>query len=817
MVERFEELDDSERRRLCDTMINKRVSLFLGSGISLDSKGPHVQMKSAENLRKDLVNLNDLPASATLPQAYSVMTQEQIQEKITTHYTCSVPGPTVMRLAQNPWRRVYTLNVDNCFETAFRHHIEQSEFDEDSIETFNFCDSYSELRSDKRCSIVHLHGNVERAEDGYVFSRDEYALSIQQPNSWMLTLSQLIRTDTFIVSGTSLEEIDVAYYLQQRSQKTRRGDVSPSILIEPYPNRLTEDLCERHEFVLFEGTPLQFFDVLEKIDSRIIRPWIDNERDGLAGLELPSAERLLFSSTFEVIPDEPEKTPTPARFLLGVELTWSMLAANSDIPREVFSEIRGHILSTVDDPDFRVLMLVDSLGSGKTALLKRLAFDLSSGSTSVFWYSGLGLELDARRVSEIFDSMKERTIVFVDNFADALNSISLVLDGIGKKDILFVCCERDYRLPYIENAFTGEDYLQIKDALELTVSEATVLRRAHEEEGLSTISSISDMQYLSQVRGKAIAEANCRIQSNFRQIDAIVDGLSKECSDSQVETYLTVSLARFCYSMGVQRSVLSTISFPDEVEFLFSEESPLRLKYSSDRNSFVVPRHAIIGNRLIERKRKSGDRSLLTAFKDLAISVAPRVNPGTIRQKTPEAQLLGRLMDYDNNVKRFIDDWAEEFFAELKPLCGWNSRYWEQMSLLKLDRFLASPDDTFLLDESIQNARSAVSVELHPFSLTTLAKVLFQAMEKSPSRRDQLFEEAWEHIVHADDREARWSSRGATLFVVCFGGVLRFLNMGGQLSGERYERLRNMVATTHSLKIRDRRLTGLREALSKII
>ena len=419
-----------------------------------------------------------------------------------------------------------------------------------------------------------------------------------------------------------------------------------------------------------------------------------------------------------------------------------------------------------------------------------------------------------KRIAEIFSAIAGPVLVFVDNFADNLNTISLILSSTKKTDILFVCGERDYRLPYIENAFTGEDYLLIRYALELTSEEASALKRIHEAEGLSTIKSIPERQYLGQVTGKTIAEANCRIQHNFKTIDSIVESLSEECTEEECATYLAVALARFCYAIGVRRSVLSTISFPDTVEFLFSESAALPLKYSDYGGNFTVPKQPIIGDRIIEVARKRHSRGLLTAFTDLATSLAPRVNPSTIRRRTPEAQLLGRLMDYDNNVKRFIDDYAEEYYASLKPLCMWNARYWEQMSLLKLDRFFVSPSDTFLLEESIQHARSAISAELHPFSLTTLSKVLFRAMEKLPSRRDQLFAEAWGHMLDADEREARWATRGATLFVVCFGGVLSYIQMGGQLSGVQYEKLRDMVATTHLLKIRDRKLAELRETLS---
>ena len=252
MPDCFENLNYRDKRRLCDSIVHRRVSLLLGSGVSLDSEGISEKMRSADQLRRDLVSLTELPSSASLQQAYSLMTHDQIQREITDHYTCTKVGKTINRLAPIPWRRVYTLNVDNCLEEAFKQVIKEREFEPECLEVFNFSDSFSELLSDKRCSIVHLHGTVLQAADGYVFSRDEYVQNILQPNSWMLTLCQLIRTDTFVVAGTSLDEIDVNFYLHQRNQRTTRGDIPPSILIEPNPNRLTQKLCDDHEFCLFE-------------------------------------------------------------------------------------------------------------------------------------------------------------------------------------------------------------------------------------------------------------------------------------------------------------------------------------------------------------------------------------------------------------------------------------------------------------------------------------------------------------------------------------------------------------------------------------
>jgi len=772
-------------------------------------------MKSASSLTKHLLEIVGLPNGYSLTSAYDLLNEQQKADELTLPYTCVEAGPTVSRLADLPWQRVYTLNIDNAFEVAFKNTIARREFDPDSLEVFNFCHGFSELRREKRCSLIHLHGTVESPEDGYVFSRDEYAQSLQNPNSWMLTLSQLIQNETFIVAGTSFDEVDVSFYLKQRSQRTIRGDVPPSVLVEPKPNKVTEKLCADNEFVLFEGTTLEFLDELVRIDERLLRPWVDNGRDGLSGLGLPRATRLKFSNTFETVPDVPEETANPARFLLGAELSWAMLAARSDIEREIYKSLRATIVEELQNGEAPILSIFDDPGSGKTSILKRLAFDFSRGSDAVFWYTGLGVDLSPKEIAEVFSSLVGPVLVFVDNFADALNTIEQICISLDKQNLLFVCAERDYRLPYIESTLSQVDYKKVVGHLGLSKAEASSLRDLHRDEGLSTIQTVSDAVFFGQVVGKTIAETNCRIQDHFKTIDDIVDSLILECDKAEVGAYVVVALARYCNAIGVRRNVLGHITQSDAVEYLLSDEAALPIKYSDFGSSFVVPKQGVIGERVLEKSRSQDQ--LFTAFVDLAKSIAPRVDRQAIKRKTPEAMLLGRLMDFDKIVKRFIDAYAEDFYTQLKASCGWNARYWEQLSLLKLDRFFASPDDTFMLEESLQHARSALSTEVHPFSLTTLAKVLFEAMEKRPLQRDSFFADAWGRINEAYELEKRWATRGATLFIVTFKGVIKFLDAGGQLTGEQYERLRDMVADTHALKIKDTRLADLRTQLNDVL
>ena len=51
--------------------------------------------------------------------------------------------------------------------------------------------------------------------------------------------------------------------------------------------------------------------------------------------------------------------------------------------------------------------------------------------------------------------------------------------------------------------------------------------------------------------------------------------------------------------------------------------------------------------------------------------------------------------------------------------------------------------------------------------------------------------------------------------MIAFGGVLSYLNLGGQLTGEQYEYLRDMIAETRALKVSDKKLIVRRAELEE--
>lgn len=382
----FGDLSTNVLQDISRALHDRNYYLLIGSGVSTDSKGINGNLESTSQLTHRLNKEIDENFSFNLPQIYSLLKKDQIEKLLTNPFKCVDPGVTIKRLVQYNWRRVYTFNIDNCFEVAARKWLRERGYNSELVECIHFKDVYSENAAVKVQSIVHLHGSVDRPDDGYVFSHREYARIMTEVNRWMGTLTDLINSSPFIVSGTSLNEIDVEFYLQSRSLNSGQMSSLPSILIEPFPNLLTEKLCADHGFVLFRGDTIDFLNQIEShasepplIDLSAFRPTLE--------VKVVDEEDLLrFEQAFEKVPSNPRIERSSNRFLLGAGLTWSMIAGNSDILRDVTEEIELTISEQRSgNPDLQSFVIFDEAGSGKSALLRRLAFRHAGRSKNVFW------------------------------------------------------------------------------------------------------------------------------------------------------------------------------------------------------------------------------------------------------------------------------------------------------------------------------------------------------------------------------------------------------------------------------------------------
>jgi len=159
-------------------------NLLLGAGVSRDSKTSNGPLPSGDAFRQDLCRLKGARDNSPLQRVYATLTPAEIQEHVVKRFRNCQPGPSVTKLTQFIWRKIFTFNIDDALERAY-----EAPGRVQAPKPFHFNDDYCEERHLSEVPIIHPHGWVGRSDQGFVFSRDEYVRQIKSINPWMVLLT----------------------------------------------------------------------------------------------------------------------------------------------------------------------------------------------------------------------------------------------------------------------------------------------------------------------------------------------------------------------------------------------------------------------------------------------------------------------------------------------------------------------------------------------------------------------------------------------------------------------------------------------------
>ena len=791
------------------TLLTGGYNLLVGSGVSLDSKnGLGETLRTAETLRRDLCKLKGVRDTTTLPRVYSLLSEQERRTELVDRFANCKPGPSLSSLPHFLWRRLFTFNIDDALEASYRDAMDAKQ----SLIPLNFDAPFEPTPDRRELHAIHLHGWVGQAQAGFVFSHAEYARVMSALNPWMHLLAEILATESFIIAGTSLNEVDLEYYLSHRSEATPRRGRGPSLLIEPFPDAATESDCTRYGLQLVRATFGEFLTWLRK---RFPTPPVLSELvvPDVAGLfpDKSLAPKLLrFFADFRLVTagDQP-KSPRPSSFLYGRAPSKDDLDQHIDIPRTdigLLSADVDEMLARTNGDGPRLLVVLDDAGTGKTTVIQRIGHDLALKGRPVLAVHTL-LRLDAKNAIDCIASATTPMVFLVDGLADHAEQIlELLEDTRSAANIVILASERSYRQEFVD-VILGDVHRLTRSLQPLNQTERRQLIELFRQYGLvGTSAAVKNPdEYAHRLKGDPVSIAVCRILNDFRPLEMIVESLWSDTPGSDRLAYLCVALARHCHSAGIRYSILqSTVGRRNSLAELFSRDVPLGLVENNDDDDYVLPFNALIAERILHRAAVKEQASLIDAFKAIAAGLAPHVNRRAIMMRSPEARLAGRLFDADKIVVPLLTTSAETFYVSCQREWEWNSRYWEQRALLAAQSNL---------ETALQYARHAVAIERHPYPLTTLGKLLLQRMEGDRTGRAGYFNEAFEKLVSAIQVEERRSRISVHPYATLFSGAVRYLELGESLSPAQHAALRAHAADARQYFGRD---PILRVSLSRL-
>lgn len=789
-------LNDDTAIRVRDALFAQKYNLLLGAGISLDSLDRYGKpLMGAEDLRRSLCALTGERESSPLWRVAGHLTPDQVKTHLTTPFHGCKAGPTVRILPHFSWKTAFTLNIDDALENAY----ETSPHRLQAILPVNYTREYETFRNPQELPLVHLHGFVRNQDEKYVFSLQEYAILQRGLNPWVNTLTNLIVSEPFIVAGTALFEPDLEFFFAHRPSNSNVLARAPSILVDPYPDTGTRKDCERLQLELVEETLENFLKWLIAKFGLPPTPLALREPQVRPRVLTNSSVQttVAFWSDFDFVqaPSSDVIAPpnNPSAFLFGRPPDWKDIAEGRDVPLHAQLQLIDEVRRWQATADAnQVVCLAGKAGSGKSTTIRRVASELSAHGLQVFYLKARG-GIDAESAIRFISTVADPIVIVTDSFAEHGDQLIDILESIGvMKRICILAAERQYRmrlvidiLDDIPNKIMEVDRWRVEERMEL-------IRRYSSFGLVGNANAVSDPRsFAAQISEDTAAEGICRILNDFRPLKLIVRSLWNDTSAAGRPAFLATALAFFCHSEGIRREVIVSI-FPDDLMAALSErDAPLRVVPHPDDDSYLIPANGTLAALLVEEMARLQTPRLLEIAVSLANALAPFVTRHTIKQRTTEARLAGRLFDADGLLPDLLKLHAGAFYDQTLERWKWNSRYWEQRALFvgEQDRALA-----------IQHARHAVAIERHPYPMTTLAQVLFAAIREGSQGRDDFFREALGLMEETLKIEERWE-RGRTrkAYWAIFEGINSYKTSGGTLTARQLQFTERAIADARKL------------------
>ncbi len=736
-------LSDTYTERLVSGVSNGRYALLIGAGFShAASSTSGERLPLGQALADELAEKFGQDGGHPLSRLWEALPKPAREQYLCGRFKgCIVPAD-LYQIKDFVWRAIYNLNVDDVVEIIYDSELRQQDLELVTPATpFSTPESLAQLR------CIHLHGSVLKPEAGFVFSTSEYAASTTTFMAWGPVLADDLAVTPFIVIGCSLDEYDLEHHLARRGDIDVERDPCPSLFITTNADSVTRATAERHGMIVVEATAVDFLNWLK---SKL--PCAPSPLDLLVPRSAKNLyqeephknqERVFYRQFLHVVEEELPRQVDPVNFLRGTEPVWQDFVDNNDVIRRDVTLLIDRIRKSLEaDSSQNYLEIIESSpGGGKSAVLKRAALELSRLGFPVFFFCGTE-RLSPVSTEACISRMKRPPVLFVDPLVDHCDQVLQLADKMnGSRHGLFVVgADRGAAARMSRIKLT--DFRQRSKKMDnLSRSEAKSLVAQMRAEGLLGLKArLSNKDLVARAQKKDLLVAICEIASDGSRFDDLVLSIW-DAASAPIQSFLAklVVASALGYPLKFSIAQANTRCTVGDLKREIASGCLSYVVFSEGLNGeYLRVAHRVLAERLADVAIPSDIQ--FSTFVDLAKGLAPYVTRSTIRQRTQEARLAGRLLDYEPNVRDHIGERASEFYKLIHTQWAWNSRYWEQRGLLEVQE-----GDVRI---AITYAEQAVGIERHPHTMTTLGKILMRAAVVSPQDGPaaKLFERACEAL-----------------------------------------------------------------------
>lgn len=406
-----------------------RLIILLGAGASFGSRS-----KSGQTLPMGSELAEEIAAEANLNyeneglgEVYAAARHElgsRLDTFLEKRLKHCIASQTLCDMARYPWARIYTLNIDDAIEDAFRKNSKQKYSIREAASPISERDPFLES-----LDIIKLNGSVDRLHNGLIFSPSEYAKATSRSLSWYEELSFDFIRNTFIFIGTKLNEPLMKYHIEQYKSKSKESE-GVSYVLTPSASIIEKKSLLEYKLEHISGTLEDFITWLK---HQLPNPPTALE---IAKKNLPSYAAVLASNnqtkTIKLLENVDvvrrdllvkskivfNKNETIKSFYKGFKPNWIDIIEG--VPAELRS-LDSVVKNITTEKPNSLIPLLGSAGSGKTTLLMQAALRISENKNNIVYFLNKPID-QLHETLEILDSTGSENPVFV--FTDSLDILA---------------------------------------------------------------------------------------------------------------------------------------------------------------------------------------------------------------------------------------------------------------------------------------------------------------------------------------------------------------------------------------------------------
>jgi hypothetical protein len=594
-----------------------------------------------------------------------------------------------------PWKRIYTLNVDDVDEVA------QTRFNVPAMaSTSALSDTYQD--DPNRLLSVHLNGRVKDFPR-VTFGSSEYGERTAAADLWYQRFTAEFQTSPFIFVGTRLAEPTLWHYVALRGLR-RRNDIElrpVSYLVTPYLPAARKGVLESLNVVHIKLGVEEFAD---EVLTRL-QPEQEQGRRILKSRRMPLSQRPILQPLSSL---RRQPGPDPAEYLLGREPAWADITSGFAVQRQFETRLVEYVMHQGSG----VLVITGTAGSGKSTTLMRLALNLDAAGRSV-GVLDLGTEYALSAIRKEVVASKYDVIVLDDVHAIGESAGGLLTSlASDRKDLLFLCAVRSTRRRWMRSAplekpvpwgewtvplLGDEDIDRLLDSLD----------RANRLGKLLGLSRKEQVTRFRRVAGRQLLVAMVEATSGER----FEEKIARECTELDPAEGLVYGLIALATSLGEhlnRNDVLLSTKEPNLETLGRIETLTKQGLITETAQGELRSRHRYIAEQSIAFYRRQNQ--LVQIVTSLLFTMAADNVPGTpIRNK--QRRLLIRLMNHDY-LYGIVSDIAKvrNVYGSVEEILRKDFHFWLQRGSAELAHGEITLAENFL-DQARQLAPDAYIVQ----------------------------------------------------------------------------------------------------------